>query len=106
MAFTLGSRIGAGLSGYVAELGAALWASLASAPSVRHADYLGNWRALLRADLSEDPAVRETGGPRGRAIFRAANVLLAFAASEAGEGRPEADKRLRPEADKRLRRAA
>lgn len=56
----------------VAEMGSAfLCASLGLAPTVRHADYLGNWLAVLRED--------------SRAIFRAASAasraadyLLAF----------------------------
>ncbi|KKC23875.1 ArdC family protein [Sphingomonas sp. SRS2] len=75
----------------VAEMGSAfLCASLGIEPTVRHADYLGNWLEVLRAD--------------SRAIFRAASAasraadfLLGLTADDAGEGR---------EADKRLRRAA
>lgn len=93
----------------VAEMGAAfLCASLGIVPTVRHADYLGNWLEVLREDLSDDPAVRGTGGPRGRAIFRAASAasraadyLLAFTATDAGT-----DELGGPEADQRLRRAA
>jgi antirestriction protein ArdC len=41
----------AGLSGYVAELGSAfLCASLGIVPTVRHADYIGNWLAILKND--------------------------------------------------------
>lgn len=55
-----GSHIRAGLSGYVAELASAfLCAALGIEPTVRHADYLGSWLAVLRAD--------------NRAIFRAAS---------------------------------
>jgi antirestriction protein ArdC len=67
-----GSQIRAGLSGYVAELASAyLCAALGIVPTVRHADYLGSWLAVLRAD--------------NRAIFKAASqaskaadFLLAF----------------------------
>ena len=67
-----GIHIGAGLSGYVAELTSAfLCAALGIVPTVRHADYLGSWLAVLRAD--------------NRAIFKAASqaskaadFLLAF----------------------------
>ena len=67
-----GIHIGAGLSGYVAELASAfLCAALGIVPTVRHADYLGSWLTVLRAD--------------GRAIFKAASqaskaadFLLAF----------------------------
>ncbi|MGC6400313.1 ArdC family protein [Sphingomonas sp. FW199] len=58
----------------VAEMGAAfLCAALGITPTVRHADYLASWLDVLRADLSDDPAVRGTNGPRGRAIVRAAS---------------------------------
>lgn len=70
-----GIHIGAGLSGYIAEMGSAfLCAALGIVPTVRHADYLGSWLDVLREDLSDDPAVRGTAGPRGRAIFRAASA--------------------------------
>lgn len=70
----------------VAEMGSAfLCASLGIAPTVRHADYLGNWLAVLRED--------------SRAIFRAASAasraadyLLAFTreADEVGaQAQPE-----------------
>ena len=63
----------------VAEMGSAfLCASLGIAPTVRHADYLGNWLEVLRED--------------SRAIFRAASAasraadyLLAFEPSDADE---------------------
>ena len=55
-----GSQIRAGLSGYVAELASAyLCAALGIVPTVRHADYLGSWLTVLRAD--------------NRAIFKAAS---------------------------------
>jgi len=65
----------------VAEMGSAfLCASLGIVPTVRHADYLGNWLAVLRDD--------------NRAIFRAASAasraaeyLLAFTATDTGAGR-------------------
>lgn len=68
-----GIHIGAGLSGYVAELTSAfLCAALGIVPTVRHADYLGSWLEVLRGD--------------NRAIFKAASqaskaadYLLAFA---------------------------
>ena len=44
-------QIGAGLSGYVAEMNAAFCcASLGIAPTVRHADYIGSWLEVLRED--------------------------------------------------------
>lgn len=56
----VGSQIMAGLSGYIAELASAfLCAALGIVPTVRHADYLGSWLAVLRAD--------------NRAIFKAAS---------------------------------
>ncbi|MBB6125408.1 antirestriction protein ArdC [Sphingobium subterraneum] len=61
MVFFLEPRIGAGLSGYVAEMGSAfLCAALGIVPTVRHADYLGSWLEVLRED--------------NRAIFRAASA--------------------------------
>ena len=47
----VGSQIGAGLSGYVAEINAAFCcASLGITPTVRHADYIGSWLEVLRED--------------------------------------------------------
>jgi antirestriction protein ArdC len=47
----VGSQIGAGLSGYVAEINAAFCcASLSITPTVRHADYIGSWLEVLRED--------------------------------------------------------
>ena len=47
----VGSQIGAGLSGYVAELTSAfLCAALGIVPTVRHADYIGSWLEVLRED--------------------------------------------------------
>ena len=55
-----GIHIGAGLSGYIAEMGSAfLCAALGIVPTVRHADYVGAWLEVLRED--------------NRAIFRAAS---------------------------------
>ena len=43
----VGSQIGAGLSGYCAEINAAFCcASLGIVPTVRHADYIGAWLRL------------------------------------------------------------
>ena len=53
-------QIGAGLSGYVAELSSAFCcAALGIKPTVRHADYIGAWIDTMRED--------------SRAIFRAAS---------------------------------
>jgi len=53
-------QVGTGLSGYVAELTSAfMCAHLGIVPKVRHADYLANWLAVLKAD--------------SRAIFHAAS---------------------------------
>jgi antirestriction protein ArdC len=47
----VGSQIGAGLSGYVAEMaGAFVCAALGIVPSVRHADYIGSWLKLWRGE--------------------------------------------------------
>ena len=72
MVFTFQPPFFAGLSGYCAELASAyLCAALGIVPTVRHADYLGSWLTVLRAD--------------NRAIFKAASqaskaadFLLAF----------------------------
>lgn len=51
MVFFLEPRIGAGLSGYVAEMNAAFCcASIGIVPTVRHADYIGSWLEVLRED--------------------------------------------------------
>ena len=51
MVFLLEPRIGAGLSGYVAEMNAAFCcASIGVVPTVRHADYIGSWLEVLRED--------------------------------------------------------
>ncbi|SLJ91319.1 zincin-like metallopeptidase domain-containing protein [Novosphingobium mathurense] len=61
MFFSPSVPIGAGLSGYVAELGSAfLCASLGVCPTVRHSDYIASWLDVLRED--------------NRAIFRAASA--------------------------------
>lgn len=49
----VGSQIGAGLSGYVAELGAAFLAAdlgLALEPRADHAAYIGSWVQVLKND--------------------------------------------------------
>lgn len=44
-------QIGAGLSGYIAEMSSAFCcASLGIVPTVRHADYIGSWLEVLRED--------------------------------------------------------
>lgn len=76
MVFTFQPPFLAGLSGYCAELTSAfLCAALGIVPTVRHADYLGCWLEVLRAD--------------NRAIFKAASqaskaadYLLAFAEAD------------------------
>jgi antirestriction protein ArdC len=85
MVFTFQPPFFAGLSGYVAELASAfLCASLGIAPTVRHADYIGAWLAIMRADT--------------RAIFKAASLaskaadyLLGFVpdAAQGAAGAPE-----------------
>ena len=80
MVFTFQSPFLAGLSGYCAEMASAfLCAELGIVPTVRHADYIGAWLAILKED--------------NRAIFRAASAaskaahyLMAFLPSqEAGQ---------------------
>ena len=77
----VGSQIGAGLSGYIAEMCSAfVCAELGIVPTVRHSDYIGAWLDVLKEDA--------------RAIFRAAsqaskaaNYLLAFRpADDEGKG--------------------
>lgn len=61
MVFTFQPPLFVRLSGYIAEMGSAfLCAALGIAPTVRHADYIGSWLAVLRED--------------SRAIFRAASA--------------------------------
>ena len=77
MIFTFQPPFFAGLSGYVAEPASAfLCAALAIQPTVRHADYIGAWLGIMRADT--------------RAIFKAAShaskaadYLLGFAPTAA-----------------------
>lgn len=79
----------------VAEMGSAfLCAALGIAPTVRHADYIGSWLAVLRED--------------SRAIFRAASAATKAADWLLTRYREaqEASMTGRPEADQRLRRAA
>lgn len=84
LARTFGTRFGTkdyAREELVAEMGSAfLCAALGIMPTVRHADYIGSWLAVLRDDMSDDPAIRGSTGPRGHAIFRAARQ-----ASEAAE---------------------
>jgi len=73
MVFFLEPRIGAGLSGYVAEMASAFaCASLSIQPTVRHADYVGSWLAVLRED---EKAIFRAAS----AASKAADYLLAFA---------------------------
>ncbi|SCW91550.1 hypothetical protein SAMN02927924_04031 [Sphingobium faniae] len=51
----VGSQIGAGLSGYVAEIGAGLCCADLGLPNVlhdSHASYVGHWLGILRGDKS------------------------------------------------------
>jgi antirestriction protein ArdC len=81
MVFTFQPHFLAGLSGYVAELTSAfVCASLGIEPTVRHADYIASWIAVLKED--------------NRAIFRAArhaskaaDFILAFQSGEPAEER-------------------
>lgn len=69
-------QIRAGLSGYIAEMTSAfVCAALGIEPSVRHADYLGSWLAILRED--NRAIVRAAS-----AASKAADFLLAFARAE------------------------
>ena len=71
-----GIHIGAGLSGYIAEMTSAfVCAALGIEPSVRHADYLGSWLAILRED--NRAIVRAAS-----AASKAADFLLAFGRGE------------------------
>lgn len=75
-----GIHISAGLSGYVAEMTSAfVCAALGIVPSVRHADYLGSWLAILRED--NRAIVRAAS-----AASKAADLLLAFASDQARDG--------------------
>ena len=71
-----GIHIGAGLSGYCAEMTSAfVCAALGIEPSVRHADYLGSWLAILRED--NRAIVRAAS-----AASKAADFLLALGRAE------------------------
>ena len=75
----VGSQIGAGLSGYVAEIGAAaLGLRIGLAPQLldSHAAYLGHWAKILRHRPS---ALLEASGHAQRAV----DYLLAFSAQDA-----------------------
>ena len=66
-------QIGAGLSGYIAEINAAFCcASLGITPTVRHADYIASWLEVLRED---DRGIVRAASQAGKA----ADWLLAFA---------------------------
>ncbi len=65
-------QIGAGLSGYIAEMaGAFVCASLGIAPTLRHADYVGCWLEAIRED---DRAIVRAAS----AASKAPDYLLAF----------------------------
>ncbi len=88
MVFFLEPRIGAGLSGYVAEMaGAFVCASLGIAPTVRHADYLGSWLEIMREDSRA--IVRAAS-----AASRASDFLLALRDAGPGEADSAAGARL------------
>ncbi|TRO91254.1 antirestriction protein ArdC [Glycocaulis profundi] len=85
MVFTFQPPFWAGLSGYIAEMGAAfLCAALGIVPTVRHADYLAAWLDVLREDN------RAIFGAAGQAS-RAADFLLAFTDPPDGPGAPAAE---------------
>jgi antirestriction protein ArdC len=77
MVSTLQPPFWAGLSGYVAEMASAFaCAALSIVPTVRHADYVGAWLEVLRAD---EKAIFRAAS----AASKAADFLLAC-----GEDRP------------------
>ncbi|NIJ43213.1 antirestriction protein ArdC [Parvibaculum indicum] len=84
-------QIGAGLSGYIAEINAAFCcASLGIVPSVRHADYIGSWLEVLR----EDNRVIVRAASQAS---KAADWLLTFAPAEAEQTvtvEPSCDRRV------------
>ncbi|AJA10852.1 hypothetical protein SKP52_19930 [Sphingopyxis fribergensis] len=81
MVFFLEPRIGAGLSGYCAEMaGAFVCAALGIEPTVRHSDYIGAWLDIMRAD---DRAIVRAAS----AASRAADYLLAFRDAAGAEAR-------------------
>lgn len=83
MVFTFQPPFWAGLSGYTAEMASALaCASLSIQPTVRHADYIGSWLAVLRED---EKAIFRAAS----AASKAADYLLAFRADGAGDARQE-----------------
>lgn len=83
MVFTFQPPFWAGLSGYCAEMCAAFTcATLGIAPTVRHADYIGSWLAVLRED--NRAIVRAAS-----AASKAADYLLAFRPGAAGSSSAE-----------------
>lgn len=69
-------QIGAGLSGYVAELTAAfVLAELNITPTVRHADYIGSWISLLKED-------KRAVFTAARLASQAAEYILAFQSND------------------------
>ena len=85
----VGSQIGAGLSGYVAEINAAFCcAALGIVPTVRHADYIGSWLEVLRED--NRAIVRAASQASKAADWLLAHLPEPAAAEATGKGRAAA----------------
>lgn len=77
----VGSQIGAGLSGYVAELSAAFLCGdlgITVEPRPDHADYIGHWLRILKGD-------RKAIFTAASAANKAAEFLLSFSDDERRE---------------------
>ncbi|GBD42357.1 hypothetical protein HRbin39_01748 [bacterium HR39] len=95
MVFFLEPRIGAGLSGYVAELGAAFLAAdlgLALEPREDHAAYIADWIAVLKGDKR---AIFSAAAHAERAV-KFLHGLQPGARAEAEAADPKAEHRAAP----------
>lgn len=89
MVFFLEPRIGAGLSGYTAEISAAyVCASLGIVPTVRHADYIASWLDVLRSDPR---AIVQAAGMASRSADWLLARLPAELAADGAGGPDEGD---------------
>ncbi len=98
MVFFLEPRIGAGLSGYVAEIGSGLVCAHLGLPNElhdNHAGYVAHWLGILRADKT---AIIHAASKAEQAF----NYLLAFSGERDGAERTASE----PEAEEPLAEAA
>ena len=96
--FVQGTPIGAGLSGYAAEIGSGLVCAHLGLPNElhdSHASYVGHWLAILKGDKT---AIIHAASKAEQAF----NYMLAFGAEPAAASQTP----LSPEADELLAQAA